>query len=108
MKKIIITISILFAVTHSLNSFAQSWNIGGNTAPANATFGTTNNRPVLFITNKTEKMRLTPLGNLNFASSSQSIQFATPSGTINPMMFMFSSGSVNPNRMVIAHSPTFP
>jgi len=108
MKKIIITISILFAVTHSLNSSAQSWNIGGNTAPANATFGTTNNRPVLFITNNTEKMRLTPLGNLNFASSAQSIQFATPSGTINPMMFMFSSGSVNPNRMVIAHSPTFP
>jgi hypothetical protein len=108
MKKIIITISILFVVTHCLNSSAQSWNIGGNAVPTNATFGSTNNRPVLFITNKTEKMRLTPLGNLNFTSSAQSIQFATPSGIINPMIFMFASGSVNPNRMVIAHSPTFP
>ncbi|HEY6976825.1 MAG TPA: tail fiber domain-containing protein [Chitinophagaceae bacterium] len=108
MKKIIITISILFAVSHCLNSFAQSWNIGGNNVPVNATFGTTNNRPVLFITNKTEKMRLTPLGNLNFTSSSQSIQFANPSGTINPMMFMFSTGSANPDRMVIAHSPILP
>ncbi|MFT3946031.1 MAG: hypothetical protein QM763_03575 [Agriterribacter sp.] len=47
-------------------------------------------------------------GNLTFASATESIQFANPGATPAPMMYMFSSGTVNANRMVIAHSPAFP
>ena len=49
-------------------------------------------------------------GNLYFAGSTQSIQFAnpSPSATPAPMMFMFRSGTTNATRMVIAHSPPFP
>ena len=47
-------------------------------------------------------------GNLYFTSGGQSIQFANPGPTPNPMMFMFSSGTTNTTRMVIAHSPGFP
>src|SRR5690242_4253839 len=108
MKKILTPIALLLALTSNFKGSAQSWNIGGNNVPNNPKFGTTNNKPVLFISNNTEKMRLTPVGNLNFKTSSQSIQFANPSGIINPMMLMFSSGSGNPDRMVIAHSPSFP
>lgn len=108
MKKLILLALIAFGLGKPLQNFSQSWNIGGNNVPINATFGSTNNRPVLFISNNTEKMRLTPLGNLNFFSSSQSIQFPNPGGTINPMMFMFSSGVANPARMVFAHSPAVP
>lgn len=47
-------------------------------------------------------------GNLRFSSGTQSIQFATPGTSPAPMMFMFSSGTTNATRMVIAHSPGFP
>jgi hypothetical protein len=51
---------------------------------------------------------LTLAGNLNFTSSTQSIQFANPGSTPQPMMFMFTSGTTNTARMVIAHSPSYP
>ena len=108
MKKILTPIALLLALASNFKGSAQSWNIGGNNVPNNPKFGTTNNKPVLFISNNTERMRLTPAGNLNFKTSSQSIQFANPSGIINPMILMFSSGSGNLDRMVIAHSPSFP
>ncbi|WP_336518202.1 bZIP transcription factor [Pollutibacter soli] len=47
-------------------------------------------------------------GNLTFTEGTQSIQFANPGATPNPMMFMFASGTVNTERMVIAHSPAYP
>ena len=47
-------------------------------------------------------------GNLNFTSGTQSIQFANPGSTPAPMMYMFQSGTINTNRMVIAHSPSYP
>ena len=47
-------------------------------------------------------------GNFNIASGTQSIQFANPGTTSNPMIYMFSSGTSNNPRMVIAHSPGFP
>jgi len=47
-------------------------------------------------------------GNLTFATSAQSIQFANPTSTPAPMMYMFASGTINSNRMVIAHSPAYP
>jgi hypothetical protein len=47
-------------------------------------------------------------GNLNFTTGTQSIQFANPGATPSPMMYMFSSGTTNTARMVIAHSPSYP
>lgn len=47
-------------------------------------------------------------GNLKFTSSSQSIQFATPTANPSPMMIMFASGTTNTQRMVLAHSPSYP
>jgi hypothetical protein len=49
-------------------------------------------------------------GNFSFTSGTQSIQFANPSIGVSPapMMFMFSSGTANTTRMVLAHSPGFP
>ena len=47
-------------------------------------------------------------GNLTFTSGTQSIQFANPGTTPNPMMLMFASGTANMARMVIAHSPGYP
>ena len=47
-------------------------------------------------------------GNLTFTAGTQSIQFANPGASPAPMMYMFSSGTTNTSRMVIAHSPGFP
>ncbi|MGZ8504971.1 MAG: tail fiber domain-containing protein, partial [Flavitalea sp.] len=47
-------------------------------------------------------------GNLNFTSSVHSIQFANSGTVSNPMLLMFVSGTANPDRMVIGHSPAFP
>jgi len=47
-------------------------------------------------------------GNLTFTSGTQSIQFANPGASPAPMMYMFSSGTTNTARMVIAHSPSYP
>jgi hypothetical protein len=47
-------------------------------------------------------------GNFNFNNSTQSIQFANPSATPAPMIYMFSSGTTNTSRMVVAHSSAYP
>lgn len=47
-------------------------------------------------------------GNLNFTAGTQTIQFANPGSTPAPMMYMFQSGTINTDRMVIAHSPSYP
>lgn len=47
-------------------------------------------------------------GDLIFNNGSQSIQFGNPGAAPTPMMYMFTSGTVNADRMVIAHSPSFP
>lgn len=46
-------------------------------------------------------------GNINVKSDQKSIQFASPGSSPQPMMFMFPSGTVNTDRMVIAHSPSY-
>ena len=111
-------------------SHAQYWKLGGNPLGKDSAFGTTTNYAVKFITNNKERMRLTnagylgigtstPLsifhivgnqtlqGNLNFTAGTQSIQFANPTATPAPMMYMFTSGTTNTKRMVLAHSPSY-
>ncbi|CAH0213881.1 hypothetical protein [Chryseobacterium sp. Bi04] len=64
MKKII----ILLAAVAGLNSNAQSWNLSGNagTAPGTNFIGTTDSQPLVFKTNNTEKMKITPNGRFIF------------------------------------------
>ncbi len=47
-------------------------------------------------------------GNLNMGSDLKTIQFALPTASSLPMMTMFPSGTQNYDRMVIAHSPSYP
>ena len=47
-------------------------------------------------------------GNVNMNSAASTIQFALPTTTSNGMMTMFPSGTLNSDRMVLQHSPSFP
>ena len=47
-------------------------------------------------------------GDITFNDSQASITFTTVSGTSAPMINLFSSGTSNSDRMVIAHSPSYP
>lgn len=66
-------ITTLFFVLLSITlqkGIAQNWVIGGNNVPTNAKFGSTNNRPVIFITDKIERARFLNTGELGIGTSS--------------------------------------
>ena len=46
-------------------------------------------------------------GSVTFTDPLASIKFPNTTSTNNPMIYMFSSGTQNKNRMVISHSPAF-
>jgi hypothetical protein len=73
---------------------AQNGNVGIGTTSPSSTLHVAGNQ--------------TLAGNLTFTAGTQSIQFANPGASPAPMMYMFSSGTTNTTRMVIAHSPGFP
>jgi hypothetical protein len=91
-------------------SFAQTgqWSLTGNNLTGTEKIGSINNKPLKFFTNNKARITLTGAGNLNINSDQTSIQFPVPGPAPKPMMFMFPSGDFNTNRMVIAHSPSFP
>lgn len=47
-------------------------------------------------------------GAVSFTDPTGSIQFPAIASATNPMIYMFASGTVNSDRMVIGHSPGFP
>ncbi|MGA2852749.1 MAG: hypothetical protein ABSE90_01260 [Verrucomicrobiota bacterium] len=47
-------------------------------------------------------------GNISLLDPTKSITFAATGGANSPMINMFASGTMNADRMVIAHSPSFP
>ena len=63
-----------------------------------------------FYTGFARRMTLNNAGNLTFADWNNSIIFPGPGTNLvnSPMIYMFDSGTENANRMVIAHSPSFP
>lgn len=95
---------------------AQSWNLAGNSdATATSFVGTTNANGLEFRTNNITRGTFGVLGlftlntNLTWTSRTSGITFTNAgSGTINPMIRMFASGSTNGDRMVLAHSSSFP
>jgi hypothetical protein len=110
---------------------AQNWKIGGNNTSSDTSFGISNNHSLRIITNGNERIRVgkngnvgigitnpTELlhvdgneklaGNLIFDNGFQSIQFANPGASPNAMIYMLNSGTANTNRMVLAHSTSYP
>ena len=47
-------------------------------------------------------------GTMTFTDDSASIRFPPSAGLNTPMMYLFTSGSSNADRMVLGHSPSFP
>ncbi len=109
MKRTKIAFIILLLMVLQQISFAQtgSWKLAGNSLAGTEKLGSKNNFPLNFITNNIRRMSLTGAGNLKISSDQSSIQFPIATISNKPMIFMFSSGIFNANRMVIAHSPDF-
>ncbi len=87
---------LLIPVTGSTQSPAK-WNVNGNTASANDFLGTTNNQPVIFFTNNTERMRLKSTGELRINSlsgSGNSFVMANSFGDLQRIAFPNDSNKV--------------
>jgi len=95
MKKIIVLNFSLFWFL-STNSFAQNWVNGGNNLSATGKLGTISNQSLAFITNKTERGRITNGGNWGIGSTGTTSRF-----TIN------SASGVSPFRAQINNSTKF-
>ncbi|MFL5786687.1 MAG: tail fiber domain-containing protein [Flavisolibacter sp.] len=114
-------------------AFAQSWNLtGNNNASPTSILGTTNSVPLRLFTKNLVRLTIDTFGFvginsahpvstldvrgtqylsgvLKFGTGAHGLQFANPTLTANKaMMYMFTSGTTNLPRMVIAHSPAFP
>lgn len=87
MKKII----LLLGAVSALGANAQSWNLTGNlgTNPGTDFIGTTDNQPLVFKTNNTEKVKITPNGRFIFFN-------VTTPGQIWDKNLFFGGGIDNP------------
>jgi hypothetical protein len=129
-KKFTFALATVFMLC-SLQQLNAQWQLGGNTVAKDTSLGTKNNFAVKVITNNIERMRITNAGkigigtstpatafhvvgvetlagNLKFTNGTQSILFANPIAGGAAMMYMLASGTVNANRMVLAHSTAYP
>jgi hypothetical protein len=61
-----------------------------------------------FYTGFANRLSIDNTGDLLFNDPSETIVFPATAGANSPMIEMFSSGTANADRMVIAHSPPFP
>ncbi len=123
--------TLLLLCTMQTVTAQQYWKMGGNTPGTDTTLGTKNSKDLILISNNLERLRITKDGkigigtsnpntifhvagtqtmggDLTFLKGTQSIQFANPGNNPHPMIYMFKSGTVNPDRMVISLSPTYP
>ena len=131
-KNLTLALAVAALIIGSLQKInAQNWKFGGNASASDTTLGTTNNHALRIITKGVDRMRITAdgkvgigtatpttifhvvgsqtlSGNLNFVGGNQLIQFANPPASAKPMIYMFKSGTANNNRMVLAHSSSYP
>lgn len=90
---------------------STGWQTSGNagTNPANEFLGTTDNAAVNFRTNNINWLTLNTNGDIRLQSDQQTLQFTSTNTASNrPMIQMFTTGTQNSDRMVIAHSSAFP
>ncbi len=81
------------------NSSGSSWNQGGNNVTALKNFGTTSNFDLAFITNNTEKMRLSSAGSLGIGATSfdgtNPEKLLVDAGTTTSFNAIAGKGSIN-------------
>jgi hypothetical protein len=84
--------------------------LDGNTAinPANDFIGTTDHQSLNFKTNNTNRLTINNIGDIVIPSDQQTLQFAATTTSNRPIMQMFTSGTLNRDRMIVAHLPGFP
>lgn len=97
MKRLIYKILLVVFSSFAIPALCQNVGIGDATPIATLTVGNGDKFQV-------EGTR----GNVTFADDSASIKFPATAGLNRPMIFMFSTGTQNADRMVIGHSPAFP
>ncbi|MFL5788824.1 MAG: T9SS type A sorting domain-containing protein [Flavisolibacter sp.] len=132
-KNLFATIQVAALLLMSFGALAQSWNLSGNNnATSTSILGNTNAVPLRLFTKNVARITIDTFGfvginsahpvstldvrgtqylsgQLKFGTGAHNIQFANPTTTANkPMIFMFTSGTQNPTRMVIAHSTSYP
>jgi len=105
-------LSQVFYYTNSWQAMSagNGWALSGNAGISGSQFiGTTDGTPIRFRTNNLDRFTIDLNGNMTVASDQQSLRFASSTGASNvPMMMMFGGGNANRDRMVIAHSNSFP
>src|SRR4051794_5056571 len=79
-KKLLLASAVLLIMSSQL--FAQDWTNGGNSLTANGKLGTKSNFSLIFITNNTERGRITNGGNWGIGSTGSTSRFTVnaPSG----------------------------
>lgn len=113
-----LSVCVLLCLSMHISNLAnaQTWNLAGNTAiPAGSFLGTTDANDVLIRTNNVNRATFNAAGGLTmttdikYTSAAYGITFATGSPRApRPMIYMFSTGTTNADRMVIAHSSAYP
>ena len=77
----------------------NAWNLGGNTVTTPKTFGTIDNNDLPFITNNTEKMRLSATGNLGIGAAAFNVtnpeKLLVQAGTTTSFNLMQGHGKIN-------------
>src|ERR1039457_4625679 len=90
------------------NSSGLTFGVGSGEGIASKRTAGGNQFGLDFYTSFANRLSINNAGDLLIQDPSQTIVFPATSGANSPMIEMFSSGTVNADRMVIAHSPNFP
>ena len=83
----------------TFSAASNSWNLGGNTVSTIKNFGTVDNSHLPFITNNTERMRLSNTGNLGIGTSTFNSTYpeklVVDAGTTSSVNAIVGKGSIN-------------
>ena len=90
------------------NSSGLTFGVGSGEGIASKRTAGGNQFGLDFYTSFANRLSINNAGDLLIQDPSQTIVFPATSGANSPMIEMFSSGTANADRMVIAHSPNFP
>jgi hypothetical protein len=102
-KSTIVVATLTILTLNNLQSAtAQSWNLTGNSnASSSSVLGTTNGVPLRMITNGSERIRITPTGDVGIGTSSPSTRFEIRRSDGNPLFAKFSNGATTGDRSAL-------